>query len=68
MAQRDGRIAEDAARITELEAEGQKLQEQLLQAYQRLKTDEAVAGRARKALAIAITLLDENNGAERKSS
>jgi CheY-like chemotaxis protein len=68
VAQRDARIADDGARIAELEAEGQKLQEQLLQAYQRLKTDEAVAGRARKALAIAITLLDENNGAPGKSS
>ena len=46
----------------------QLLQEQVLQAYQRLKSDEAVVGRARKALAIALTLLDESSEEERKSS
>ena len=57
--------------MAELEAESAKLQEQVLQAFQRLKADEVVVGRARKALAIALTLLDEGaapTAAERKSS
>src|SRR5205814_128764 len=52
--------ARDEERIAALEADNVAFQEQILKAYHRLKTDENVVARARKALAIALTLLDEN--------
>lgn len=52
--------AESTARIDALTGENTGLQEQVLKAYHRVKGDEQVVARARKALAIALTLLDES--------
>jgi hypothetical protein len=59
----DGRSAllnERAQRIAELEQESAGYQDQILKAYQRIKSDESIVSRAKKALAIALTLLDES--------
>ena len=53
--------------IASLEQENANYQEQVLRAYQKIKTDEAMVARAKKAMAIALTVLDDNpNGAEQK--
>jgi len=58
-AARDQRIAELGTQIDELEGENSTYQEQVLKAYQKIKTDEATVARAKKALAIALTTLDD---------
>ena len=50
--------------MAELEAAGAKNEERVLKAYQRLKSDERVKDKVRKALAIAAQLLDEGAPAE----
>jgi chromosome segregation ATPase len=60
IAARDQRIGELDAQITELETENATYQDQVLKAYQKIKTDEATVARAKKALAIALTTLDDN--------
>ena len=57
---RAAELDEIKARLDKSEADNTSLQEQVLRAYHRLKTDEHVVTRARKAIAIALTLLDEN--------
>ena len=59
IAERDTRIAELRKEIETLEAENTSYQEQVLRAYQKIKTDEAMVARARKAMAIALTVLDD---------
>lgn len=59
IAERDQRIAELRAEIESLEGENTNYQEQVLRAYQKIKTDEAMVARARKAMAIALTVLDD---------
>jgi CheY-like chemotaxis protein len=63
-------LNERAQRIGELEQESAGYQDQILKAYQRIKSDESIVNRAKKALAIALTLLDEsvNDGNEEASS
>lgn len=53
------RTAELRARVSELEATNARNEERVLRAYQRLKSDERVKEKARKALAIAAQLLEE---------
>lgn len=45
--------------IEGLETENASYQEQVLRAYQKIKTDEAMVARAKKAMAIALTVLDD---------
>ncbi len=59
IAERDQRIAELRKEIEALEAENSSYQDQVLRAYQKIKSDEAMVARARKAMAIALTVLDE---------
>ena len=59
IAERDQRIAELRKEIDSLEAENASYQEQVLRAYQKIKTDEAMVTRAKKAMAIALTVLDD---------
>ncbi len=66
--EKDGHIKERDQRIEELEGESAQYQEQILKAYQRIKNDENVVTRAKKAMAIAITLLDENGIEKEKPS
>jgi chromosome segregation ATPase len=54
-----GRITEKDGQLAQLERENTGFQEQILRAYQRIKGDEALVSRAKKAMAIALTLLDE---------
>ena len=53
-------LEERARRIGDLEQESARYQDQVLRAYQRIKSDESTVQRARKALAIALTLLEES--------
>jgi chromosome segregation ATPase len=57
---REATLNERAARIAEMEQESAGYQDQILKAYQRIKADESIVSRAKKALAIALTLLDES--------
>lgn len=57
---REATLNERAQRIAELEQESAGYQDQILKAYQRIKSDESIVSRAKKALAIALTLLDES--------
>jgi CheY-like chemotaxis protein/chromosome segregation ATPase len=59
IAERDQRIADLRKEIEALEAENSSYQDQVLRAYQKIKSDEAMVARARKAMAIALTVLDE---------
>ncbi len=58
------RTAELRRRVAELEAANAKNEERVLKAYQRLKGDERVKEKARKALAIAAQLLEDGAPAE----
>jgi chromosome segregation ATPase len=58
VAERDQRLAELRREIEALEHENTSYQDQVLRAYQKIKTDEAMVARARKAMAIALTVLD----------
>jgi CheY-like chemotaxis protein len=59
IAERDKRIADLRSEIESLETDNATYQEQVLKAYQRIKADEAKVARTQKALAIALTALDE---------
>jgi CheY-like chemotaxis protein len=63
-------LEERARRVAELEQESARYQDQILRAYQRIKADESIVARAKKALAIALTLLEESDteGGEEASS
>jgi hypothetical protein len=67
---REVTLNERATRIAELEQESAGYQDQILKAYQRIKSDESIVSRAKKALAIALTLLDESapDGGDEASS
>jgi chromosome segregation ATPase len=60
IAERDQRIAELRKEIGALEQENTSYQDQVLRAYQKIKSDEAMVAKARKAMAIALTVLDED--------
>jgi CheY-like chemotaxis protein len=62
--ERDAGITERNTRISELEQESAAFQDQILKAYQRIKNEETNIARAKKALAIALTLLDEAEGSD----
>ena len=51
---------EQEQRVEELNARVRQLQGQILQAYQRIRSDDGLVSRAKKALSIALTLLDES--------
>ncbi|HYU15864.1 MAG TPA: hypothetical protein VEL05_07330, partial [Candidatus Acidoferrum sp.] len=59
MGERDERLADQRAAIEELERQNAGYQEQVLRAFQKIKADEAIVARAKKAMAIALTLLDD---------
>ncbi|ABC82150.1 response regulator [Anaeromyxobacter dehalogenans] len=60
----ENRTAELRRRVAELEAANAKNEERVLKAYQKIKGDEKVKDKVRKALAIASQLLDEGLPAE----
>lgn len=53
------RVAEAQRRLQELEAVNAKHEERIVKAYQKIKGDEKIREKTRKALAIALQLLDE---------
>ncbi len=55
----DRRTADQARRIADLEAVVAKHEERVVKAYQKIKGDEKIREKTRKALAIALQLLDE---------
>jgi hypothetical protein len=59
IAERDQRIADLRKEIEAIEQENASYQDQVLRAYQKIKSDEAMVARAKKAMAIALTVLDE---------
>jgi len=59
----EARIAAFKQQVADLEKENANYQEQVLKAYQRIKADQDVAARAKKAMAIALTLLDGQDDA-----
>jgi CheY-like chemotaxis protein/predicted nucleic acid-binding Zn-ribbon protein len=60
----DARSAELTKRVAELEAQSAKNEERVFKAYQKIKGDEKVRDKVRKAIAIAAQLLDEGLPAE----
>jgi hypothetical protein len=62
ISERDARLAALKGELEEIESQNADYQEQVLKAYRRIKADEAAVERAKKALAIALTLLDETAG------
>jgi len=58
------RTAEIRKRLADLEAASAKNEERVVKAYQKIKADEKVRDRVRKALAIATQLLEEGLAAE----
>ena len=59
VAERDGSIASLEKSLEDLKHENAGYQDQVVRAYNKLKTDEKIAEKARKAMAVALTLLDE---------
>jgi hypothetical protein len=55
---REVKLAQARDRVGELEAKSTELEEQVLRAYQKLRNDEKVMDKAKRALAVALTLLD----------
>ena len=56
---RDVRIAQTRDRIAELESKVTDYEDQIVRAYQRLRADEKTTEKARRALAVALALIDE---------
>ena len=53
------RIAQTRDRIAELESKVTDYEDQIVRAYQRLRADEKTTEKARRALAVALALIDE---------
>jgi CheY-like chemotaxis protein len=68
IAERDGRINELRKEIEAIEQENANYQEQVLRAYQKIKADEAMVARAKKAMAIALTVLDDQGAPKTNES
>ena len=56
------KLAQLRDRSAELEAKSAEYEDQILRAYQKLRSDEKVVDRAKRALAVALQLLDERAG------
>jgi CheY-like chemotaxis protein/predicted nucleic acid-binding Zn-ribbon protein len=56
---RDVRLAQTSSRIAELESKVTDYEDQIVRAYQRLRADEKITEKARRALAVALALIDE---------
>jgi CheY-like chemotaxis protein len=63
LGERDARIAGLRQEVEELERQNAGYQEQVLRAFQKIKADETTVARAKKAMAIALTLLDDTEQA-----
>jgi CheY-like chemotaxis protein len=59
---REVKLAQLRDRSAELESKSAEYEDQILRAYQKLRSDEKVVDRAKRALAVALQLLDERTG------
>ncbi len=59
---REVKLAQLRDRSAELESKSAEYEDQILRAYQKLRSDEKVVDRAKRALAVALQLLDERAG------
>ena len=59
---RDVKLGQLRDRGAELEAKSAEYEDQILRAYQKLRSDEKVVDRAKRALAVALQLLDDRTG------
>jgi len=57
------RLAQGRDRIAELEAKVTDYEDQVMRAFQRIRADERTTEKTRRALAVALALLDERAGA-----
>ena len=60
---RDVRIAQQRDRVAELEAKVADYEDQVVRAFQRIRADDKTAEKTRRALAVALALLDERAAA-----
>ena len=60
---RDVRLAQSRDRIAELEAKVADYEDQIVRAFQRIRADDKTAEKTRRALAVALALLDERANA-----
>lgn len=56
---REVKLAQARDRISELEAKMADFEDQILRAYQKMRTDDKILEKAKRAVAVALTLLDE---------
>jgi hypothetical protein len=59
---RDVRLAQNRDRLAALEAKVAEYEDQLVRAYQRIRGDEKTTEKTKRALAVALALLDERGG------
>ena len=67
LADRDHRLSTQRAELDELERVHRGYQDQILLAQQKIRADESTVSRARKALAVALTVLDETPAPAREA-
>ncbi len=60
---RDVKIAQNRDRISELEAKVADYEDQIVRAFQRIRSDDKTADKTRRALSVALALLDERTAA-----
>jgi CheY-like chemotaxis protein len=63
-AQAEGRATELSLRIQELEGQAAQLEDRILRAYQKIKSDEKIREKTRKALAMVLQILEDRPGGE----
>jgi CheY-like chemotaxis protein len=59
---REVRLSQNRDRLAEMEAKITDYEDQILRAYQRIRTDEKTTEKTRRALSVALALLDERSG------
>jgi CheY-like chemotaxis protein len=60
---REVKLAQARDRISELETKLADFEDQILRAYQKLRSDDKIVDKAKRALAVALTLLDDRGAA-----
>jgi chromosome segregation ATPase len=60
---RDVKIAQQRDRVAELEAKVADYEDQIVRAYQKIRADDKTAEKTRRALAVALALIDERSNA-----
>jgi CheY-like chemotaxis protein len=65
---REVKLSQARDRITELEGKVADLEDQALRAYRRIKEDEKTIDKAKRAVSVALTLLDERGGSPTPSA